>query len=878
MQEPAFPGLPGEREPLPPQTLLDLSDTRHKRETFRIEDFLGAGGTSLVYRATRLSAAEGNVQGSLKEFFPLRAGGSSFTFETMLRSLAVTRDADGSLRLEPELCARQTQRLRNVFHTLHDLKKSGDLNYFIPYMQLYRGKHGVPYVFTPENLSGVTLERYLHRAHRERDRQSLLQILNTVYALACADEVLCRKGALLLDIKPRNVLLVRRSDLCQAPGQEFLADAVSLFDIESLVLQQELDKEPDLPVSPGFTAPELGGDVMLPRYHKVGPASDVYALGATLFYALTGQVAPATADCGRAVAQGPFAAEMQDGELRGALTRLLQKSLLFEPSDRMATPGEFGAGVMQAINRLGLRSTAETAEFARRQREKLPEMLTHLLFRWPFHEYARQQDIRVLLVGTDPHALHRGLDAVFAGCHVLGYQLHIAVAAPDALSITRQWCGGISQADHWLDCRGCAPFAPYDWQGPLAQLCCENTAVDCANMPRTVARWDPDVVLLLTENQAEGEALARCVPAPAGGRRLIAYRGGPGKTLYPERQQGGLSVVRMTPAACEDSFRETAERIGFNAHFLYERERDSRRSLQSIRDSYRNNLYNYVSSQATALAVKCKLWSAGVRWTNDPEHDAAAFAARLRQQPELVGRIAWLEHRRWVAAQLVRGVRPLPEQDYELLLAGNANGTSISQPCEDGRTRLFHSYLVPSRIDARRPEGWQTPRQWAEHPLSEPISPELDPLDHACAALTRMYVRTARQTDLHISKQALQEQLARNCRWLAARDPAAAKRMQALTRALLAAVARLEDLRHASPADIIPYESCYGRLQKLLAELPCPWKPGACNALETLHREVFSTLQVLRGTDAKRYDITLVENMGFVLCGKEAAPGTGPAL
>ena len=63
----------------------------------------------------------------------------------------------------------------------------------------------------------------------------------------------------------------------------FLMDAAGLFDVESIVMQSELAQKPELPFSSGFTAPELGGAVMLPRYHKVGWASDVYALASTLF-------------------------------------------------------------------------------------------------------------------------------------------------------------------------------------------------------------------------------------------------------------------------------------------------------------------------------------------------------------------------------------------------------------------------------------------------------------------------------------------------------------------------------------------------------------------------------------------------------------------
>lgn len=857
-----------DREPLAPQTVLDLSSDSGETESFRIESLLGAGGTSLVYRVTRLSESEGSVQGSLKEFYPCRVGGGSQDMDSLLLSMTVTRSPDGSLKLPREMCETRAGRLRSVMHALHDLKRSGDLNYFIPYMQLYHGKYGVPYVFTPENLSGITLEAYLQEAYRTPDRGRLLQILNTTYAIACADELLCSKGALLLDIKPANVLMVRRSG---ARGEEntYLADAVSLFDVESILLCSELDGNPELPVSPGFTAPELGSAVSLPRYFKIGPASDVYALAATLFYALTGQLPEAVDDYGAALAACPFAEALQQEELCGMLGRLLNEGLMFEPTERIATPREFGSRVMEVINRVQMHMIAETARAGREEAEKLPEMLTHLLFRWPLHEYASDGDMRVLIAGGGERPVRQALDAVFAACHVLGHQLHLAVASPEAPAVTRKWCEEIYQADTWLDCRGGEPFAPYAWQERMAQICWDETAVSRENINELAEKWQANAVLLLTENQVEGKAMAMALRPPREGRRLVAYRGGWGKTLYPEQSGEEQTVICMTPAACDDSFLDAANRIAFNAHFLYEREKDRTGSLKSISRTYRENPYNYTASQETALAVKCKLWSAGVRWSGEAAEDAALFEEKLRQDPGLIPRISWLEHRRWLASKLVRGVRPLPEEQYDLLFASDNNEsvTNIRLPAEDGREHLFHAYLVPSRMEGDRPEGWQTPAQWAAQPLTVPIPEELDPLDRACVGLTRMYIRTAARIDLKASEGALFDKLDRHLEWLESHSSPRAEGFALLAESMKRAVKRLEIPAQARPEHITPYENARLRLQETLAQQQSPWVPSARSALENLDREVRVIIQSLRGIDTKRYDTTLVENMRFLLCG-----------
>ena len=856
-----------ERSPLGKGETLTLRAGQQQPVSFRVESLLGAGGTSLVYQATRISETEGEVRGSLKEFYPALMG-SSYDMEQLICSMSVKRDPDGSLQMSEQLCRDQVGRLEAVMGLLHDLKKHGDLNYFIPYMQIYQGRYGVPYVFTPENVNGITLKEYLETAHADPTPARLSQILNTMYALASADHLLCSRGALLLDIKPENVLIIRRSG-AHDREDAYLADAVSLFDLESILLQSELAARPRLPVSPGFTAPELGGGVMRPRYYKIGPAADVYALTATLLYALTGQVQAEVEEYGEALMHGPFAEEMQDANVRSMLERLLDEGLRYDAAQRLATPQEFAARVMEVAERVETIRAVSAAKDQQEQAEKLPDMLTHLLFRWPLHEYAADRDMRVLIAGDSDDAIQKTLDAVFSSCHVLGYQLHIAVASPRAEAILQQWAGKIDRAADWLEIRGAAPFARYDWETSMAQICCENIEPDSGNIARLVDRWDANAVLLMTDNLPQGRALAQAIPGPAQGRRLIAYRGRLGKTLHPESQQENRVVICMTPAACEDGFWNAANRIGFNSHLLYMREQDARNTLRHIRREYRDDAYNYTSSQSTALAVKCKLWSAGVPWTDDLEQDAAAFAQKLQQDPTLVGRISWLEHRRWVASKLVKGTRTMPEQDFDLLLAANNNGsgTSIWQEDASGRRHLYHAYLVPGRLEDSRPEGWQTPRQWADQPLDTPIPEELDPLDHACVALTRMYIRNAQSTDLNLSGRMLFASLERIEQWMRGRNPAAAAAFALLVENMRRAVKNLEHLNAAQLDCVAPYEICRMQLQDALEKQTSPWQPAALSALEGLNRDATVRIQAVRGIDSKRYDITLVENMHFVLCG-----------
>ena len=864
-----------ERQPLESQTTLCLTGDHGQTEFFRIETLLGAGGTSIVYRATKLSSEEGNVRGLLKEFYPTNVGGTSFRFEDLLQALSITRDKDGSLNLPPELCSRQATRLRTVLQILHRLKQNGELCYFIPYLQLYTGTHGVPYLFTPENVQGITLTDYLQEAYQKPDDDKLLQVLHTLYAVASADNYLCQMDTYLLDIKPENILLVRKTTPSGEKNDTFLMDAAGLFDMESIVQQSELTQKPELPFSAGFTAPELGGAVMLPRYYKVGPASDTYALAATLFYALTGKRTTESDNFETSLREGPFASWLDANLIQNYLLPLFRNALAFEASERMQTPAAFAVCLDQVITLLSNRKNAERVSAEQDLIQKLPEMLTHLLFRWPFHEYAANRDIRVLIAGGSAQAIGQTLDAVVASCHVLGYQLHIAVATSDAESLVWDWYSKIADARNWIDFHGSAPFTPYQWETRLAQLCCDDTPPNVETISKLTHRWEANVVVLLTELEGEGSHLAQLVPAPSEGKRLIVYRALHGKTLFPEEEKDGRVVIHMTPAFCEDRFLDLASQIAFRSHFLYERVQDASHSLRHIRQSYERNAYHYTSSQDTALAVKCKLWSAGVPWTNNPQQDAVQFAEKLQKEPELVGQISWLEHRRWIASKLVKGARPLPPEEFSHLLTSSIseNGTSVLRKDENGQMHLYHVYLTPSWLDDSRPEGWKTPQQWIIQPLETAIPPELDPLDRACVELSRFYRRRAEEMEPRSSKDVLKKRLKQLQNSLEQHRPDLAEHLSFLSKNIENAVERLECQEGNTAVSKSAYETSCLMLTGLFDELERQEVGDylrlqqARHALEDLKGEFFARLQSVRDIDAKQYDITLVKNMDFLLCG-----------
>lgn len=856
------------RQPLQPGAVLRLEGSR-----FTIVDLLGAGGSSLVYNAVKYSS-NGNVAGTLKEFYPMALGGTSYNYAQLQQTQQANRREDGTLLLPDDLCIEQAARLGQVIRLLRTLKEEGGLRFVIPHMELYTNAAGVPYLFTPENFAGVTLETYCEEARKAPKPEHLTQILHTLYAAACADSQLCRSGVLLLDIKPANLLLPYNS-----AKTAFLQDAVSLFDVESVVLTAQLDsrnKNIILPFSAGFTAPELGGYADGPRIHAVGPASDVFALGATLYTSLTGHTVQLASAAGHAAVlrDGPFGACMP-APLADALGELLARALTFAPAERMRDPEEFYRELARVLR---LQEELTTARQARRWddlRSRLPDVLTDLLFRWPVFTYSvpksgsdaePDNDVRVLVAGDDDQAILQALRALFSTCHVLHYQLHVRVIARNAETLARSFYEGIDGAEQWILYRSRAgETQTYDWEQYIGELSWLNVRPDKETLPVLAEDFRAGTVLILAGSETENAVLAGSVQKPAAGRRLCAYLSTEsGRPLFAD-SRAALELVPLTPVPADDLIGQQAENIDLNAHLVYTRSKNRNATMHQVHTEFKD-WYNRTSSLDTALAIRARLWSVGLPWHDDAEQDGAAFAEAVARNPGLIAELSWLEHRRWAASKLCGGARTMPEGLYSKLLDGGANGSGTNKklPDENGKKVLYHAYLVPSTLDEKRPAGWQTPRDWQQHTGEEPIPEALDPLSRAGAGLARMFARRAKEINPELRSGTFMPyrmmcyMLDRVAKTLpdaeATQVHDAREQLEKSIQALTA--------DNASPAAAAIYRLAYDRLCQLLKNAG---EEACLKELETLNSELFCFAYKCDATEVKDLDTVLIENIAFQL-------------
>lgn len=221
------------------------------KERYKIEEVIGAGGFGITYRAWD-PLLQSYV--AIKEYYP---------------SGIATRSADSS-----KVCVPVGQEQREYHRgRIRFLKEAQDVARFqsepnIVSIYDYLEENDTAYMVM-EYLHGCTLKQYIREHGGRLDTDHILHIcLSVLDALA----VVHKAGMIHRDISPENIFICE--DL-----------TVKLIDFGA-AKQVYLDGEQTMSVvlKPGYAPPE-----QYAKKDKPGPWTDIYALGATLYFAATGE-------------------------------------------------------------------------------------------------------------------------------------------------------------------------------------------------------------------------------------------------------------------------------------------------------------------------------------------------------------------------------------------------------------------------------------------------------------------------------------------------------------------------------------------------------------------------------------------------------------
>jgi WD40 repeat protein/tRNA A-37 threonylcarbamoyl transferase component Bud32 len=271
---------------------------------------------------------------------------------------------DGELQREvalKEIHAEQADDPMARWRFVQEAEITGNLEHpgIVPVYGLGQYADGRPY-YAMRFIQGQTLKDAIRRLHEDRpDRdpeeqaRTLRQLLGRFVAVCNAVAYAHSRGVLHRDLKPGNVMLGKFGEtlvvdwgLAKAVGRESAGSTGDGLDEPSLrprLVEGAATQQGAALGTPAYMSPEQAGG----QVDRLGPASDVYSLGATLYTLLTG----------RAPVEGGELAEVlrraQEGDWRPprqvkpgvppALDAVCRKAMALWPDQRYGSALELAA-------------------------------------------------------------------------------------------------------------------------------------------------------------------------------------------------------------------------------------------------------------------------------------------------------------------------------------------------------------------------------------------------------------------------------------------------------------------------------------------------------------------------------------------------------
>ncbi len=233
--------------------------------SYRIESLIGKGSLCVLYSAWYRDNLGLQKHVKIKEYNPV--------------GFHLTRNADLSFSVpesETEAFLYYRERVTESYRVSHRLFQSNHITNSISNAEnIYAANNTIYIVYS--YMDGVDLAHY--------QVTTLADVIRIVKSTAKTIYNIHQAGYLYLDIKPENILMI-----------DGTTDLIQLFDFDSLIPLSELRQQRDLHVtySKGFSPLEQ----RLGNLEEIGYHSDVYSIGALLYYLIFG-TAPNASDCNR---------------------------------------------------------------------------------------------------------------------------------------------------------------------------------------------------------------------------------------------------------------------------------------------------------------------------------------------------------------------------------------------------------------------------------------------------------------------------------------------------------------------------------------------------------------------------------------------------
>lgn len=294
---------------LTPGTVLKLG-TKTGYTEYTVARELARGGSCIVYDASYTDNLGNYKLVRIKECYPY--------------ALKMIRAENGTLRpsaRDIDAFDAAKKRLITAYQKNHELfSLDGLTNAIANTFDIYEA-NGTVYIVSVY-MNGRTFTEY--------PGDTLHDCISLLISAAKVLERIHNAGYLYLDLKPDNILTLKDS-----------LDLVQLFDFDSMISIEELEKAIQSNDPRGLRTSYTRGYASLEqqtgKLRQMGKHSDIYSLGAVLFYALWHRT-PSAFDCNPAAvydyAKMTYAAKKYQGRVFPALTTFFRKTLASYHADR----------------------------------------------------------------------------------------------------------------------------------------------------------------------------------------------------------------------------------------------------------------------------------------------------------------------------------------------------------------------------------------------------------------------------------------------------------------------------------------------------------------------------------------------------------------